>query len=206
MRGVGIRAGLQTPAPLGYLSVCDEAGDEVLRHSLLGTSMVLARAGEGRFEALPRFFSSGFEVRFAKGGDEARPDLLVTQADWPEPRRFVRVTPPEPAEIPVADYTGTYRSPALGVHYTVEEDDGGLVLRIGAGIEAGQVLTLEGVMRDVFLARFREREALEGLILPGLVSIRFFRDPEGRVRTMQLSINEIRDLAFNRVCKCGQPL
>ena len=223
----------------GYVIV-SEPWDKSLFHYFLGASVMPTRVADGRYEPWPKYSESRVAVKAAECGGCSRPDLLVRHADWPGPRRFVRVREDETFPgLRAADYAGHYYSPVLGVHYTIvapearqgnepearqrntpEARQGNepearqrntpevrqgnepgaeeLVLRIGPGIQAAQVLSLKPLLTDYFWAPTGESQVINFLDF-GFLSIRFLRDAEGAVDRMVVSIDKVRDLLFERV-------
>ncbi len=185
----------------GYV-ITSEPWDKSLFHYFLGASVMPARVADGHYQPWPRYSESRVVVTTAECGGCSRPDLLVRHADWPEPRRFVRIREDEPPpSVRAADYTGHYTSQVLGVHYTIVAPEAGgdeLVLRIGPGIQAAQELSLKPLMTDYFWAPTGESQVINFLDF-GFLSIRFLRDAEGAVDRMIVSIDKVRDLLFEKV-------
>ncbi len=182
----------------GYVIV-SEPWDKTLVHHFLGASVLPTRVADGHYEPWPEYSYSRVVVTTAECGGCSRPDLLVRHADWPGPRRFVRIREDEASlSLRTADYTGHYYSRVLGVHYTIESRDEELVLRIGPGIQAAQMLSLKPLLVDYFWAPTGESQVIDFLDF-GFLSIRFLRDEEGAVDRMYVSIDKVRDLLFERV-------
>ncbi len=188
----------------GYVIV-SEPWDKSLFHHFLGASVMPTRVADGHYEPWPPYSESRVVVTTTECDGCSRPDLLVRHADWPEPRRFVRVLEDEASpRLRAADYTGHYYSRVLGVHYTIESRDEELVLRIGPGIQAAQVLSLKPLLVDCFWAPTGDSKAIDFLNF-GFLSIRFLRDADGAVDRMYVSIDKVRDLLFERVTLSSDP-
>ncbi len=210
-RDVELYSGTFVEPQKGYVIV-SEPWDKTVFHYFLGAAVMPTRVADGHYVPWPRYSESRIAAKTAACGGCSRPDLLVQHADWPAPRRFVRVREDEgPPSLRAADYTGHYYSRVLGVHYTIAAQearsgdaaqeapgDEELVLRIGPGIQAAQKLTLKPLLTDVFWAPTAESQVIDFLDY-GFLSIRFERDSEGAVDRMYVSIDKVRDLLFERV-------
>lgn len=181
----------------GYVLRSRRRGDRLV-HNFLGRVTRLERESAGHYRSPAFLWQLRLEVRLADCAGCDQPDLLVGNADWPEARRFVRVAPSDASGFRAEEYVGHYYSQALGVHYTVERGNGDLTLRVGAGVQASQILHLQPLLRDVFAARSRDPEFFD-LFGLGVLSIKFARDPAGQVAGMRISTDRVRDLVFVRV-------
>ncbi len=181
----------------GYV-ITSEPWDKTVFHYFLGASVMPARVADGQYQPWPQYSESRVLVKTADCDGCSQPDLLMQHADWPEPRRFVRVREGQTPSVRATDYTGHYYSKVLGVHYTIDASGQDLVLRIGPGIQAAQVLSLKPLLADIFWAPTGESQMINFLDF-GFLSIRFLRDAEGAVDRMVVSIDKVRDLVFDKV-------
>jgi CubicO group peptidase (beta-lactamase class C family) len=189
----------------GYVLAADPATPppgrsdaETVVLNFLGTDVRMAKAAEGRFVTPALERGIRLEVRFAECRRCARPDLEVRQPGWTGFRRFVRVLPSDTARVRLGDYVGGYFLEPLEVHYTVKRSDRGLVLQIGAGIQASQLLHLTPLGPDLFRARSDDPEQFD-LYALGWVSVKFLRGADGRVSRMRFTLDRVRDLTLTRV-------
>ena len=202
-RDVELLSGTFVEPESGYVIVSEPwEQDQSLFHYFLGSFVLLTRVAEGHYRSWQVYSEARIEVTTADCQGCDQPDLLVRHADWPAPKQFLRTGDlhtgsPSPAPR-LADYTGHYYSKPLGVHYTVEQRDGELVLRIGTGVQAAQTFQLQPLGSDCFIARPPAAQSVNFFDF-GFLSLRFSRGQKGTVDEMQVSINKVRDLTFERV-------
>jgi CubicO group peptidase (beta-lactamase class C family) len=184
-------------ATAGADGAASAAGVETVRYDFLGADVSVGRADDGAF-ASPAFARGPrLTIRFAECDGCARPDLMVREAGWPKPRRFVR-SGPETRSTQVADYVGHYYLEPFGVYYRVTRSGEGLALEIGAGVQASQVLYLTPLGDDVFRGRSRDPEQFD-LFALGSVSLQCVRGAGDRVTGLRFSVDRVRDLELTRV-------
>jgi hypothetical protein len=196
---VELLSGIFVEPENGYVlesSVPGASRPESMRYEFLGSETRVRKVAQGRFETPATYWPLRISIEAAPCRDCRRQDLMVRHADWPAPRRFVRVTPLDPARVPASDYVGHFRSGQLGVCYSVARAAQGLDLLVAAGVAATQVLHLTPLAPDVFRARSDDPE-FKDLFALGTVSVKFLRGG-GRVRGMRLSVDRVRDLEFEK--------
>ena len=155
----------------GDQSVTFRVANDGLTVSNSGPPLLLAHLGRGRF-----WHAVAGEFRFERKGERWE---VVQYADaW----RHYRLEPPgEPAALALADYAGEYRSPELEVTYRIEAQGGNLALLS----RPDDRLSFQPAYRDGFRR--------------GGQTIRFIRDPRGRVTGFRVFAGRVRDLRFERV-------
>ncbi len=135
-----------------------------------GPQASLVHLGNGRF-----WHAAAGEFRFERQGERWE---VVQYADaW---RRF-RLDPAGGPAAPLTDFAGEYRSPELGVTYRIEVQGQTLVLRSRP----------DG--RQSFQPAYRDGFQNSGQTL------RFMRDPKGRVTGFRVFAGRARDVRFERM-------
>ena len=133
---------------------------------------------DGRTQLTPsgpgKFMAGGREVVFEPNGfKEISPDGDTV---------FERVEPAHPSEADLFAYNGIYQSPETGTPLSVAAAGNKLTLTIGDG----KPVVLRPTFRDAFM-------------MPrGATSIRFLRDPSGKVNGLSAGDDRVWDLRFAR--------
>lgn len=117
---------------------------------------------------------------FAFRGTGADRQALVTDEDGVA-REFRLSEAPAASSIRLDDYVGTYRSAEVGADYVIRAEDGKLVLRY----EHLPPETLAPSYRDGFSGSGR--------------TVRFVRDPAGRITELRVFAGRVRNVRFVRV-------
>jgi hypothetical protein len=128
--------------------------------------------GGNRFRA-----DNGATFEFLLSGGGRR--VTMTDADG-RAREYEEVVPPAAASLRLDEYTGSYRSPELDVRYDVIVDNGQLTL----GFPPATRLRLAPLYRDGFVSDGR--------------TVRFVRDPSGRVTGFLVFAGRVRGVRFDR--------
>jgi CubicO group peptidase (beta-lactamase class C family) len=127
----------------------------------------------------PATFKTSNAFTFAFTGAGADRTARVTDDEGSASQFMWSETPPA-TSLQLADYTGTYHSPEVGADYTIQSENGSLVLRFGH-LPPEQ---LRPAYRDGFTGSGR--------------SIRFVRDGSGRVMELRIFAGRVRNVKFVR--------
>ena len=161
----------------------------------LGAVAPLEKTGECAYQAVNAVSVPPIRVEIVDCGSDAPGSVMVRWGDWPSARRFIRARPA--GRHRRGDYVGHYFSEQVGVYWRVELEGEGLELRIGAGVQSGQVFDLEQLLPDIFVAEPRPPTTIDLLALSPL-AVRFQRGAGGRVTSIQVATERIRGLRFQR--------
>ena len=126
-----------------------------------------------------RFAAPQAEARFE--GTAGRRKFTLAR-DAGDTLRFEEVQPPQ-ADVPIAEYVGTYTSDELDAVITIAQRDGKLFLQRRPYSE----LSLQPVYRDDFRAS------------GGFGSLRFTRNSTGKVSGFSMFAGRVLDVRFTRV-------
>ena len=171
------------------------AGERGLSHNYIGAETFLERTGECQYRAAE---GVRLYVKVTDCGSSAPSNLSVQYGDWVEPRRFERVTPLAVDAVRKIDYLGDYFSSQLRVHWTIENGEKGLRLRIGAGVQANQVFDLRPLGADIFTTISAPSDALLDIFALPTFAVRFERETAGEVARMHVSTERVQGLVFDR--------
>lgn len=173
-RELAARAGTYYSRTTGGVVRVTLRGDRLLTNRF-GSSELVARANDAfHFAALPLL-----RVQFLAPRGDA-PWQLLTRWDNDPPRVFERVGVVTPAATELEPYVGVYYSREADITYTVRLDNGELRMPDASG----RMRRLLPAVQDVF--------ADDDLTL------RFLREPDGRVTGLRLHTDRIRSLLFHR--------
>ncbi len=130
------------------LTASNAPGARRLEYKFQGDGGVLVRRGKAK-----DYVSYGGRIANAVRLVETAEGLRLQYADWPEPRALQ----PVPAErdftaAEIESLLGWYRNDALGVHYQIVREAGGLQLCIDGGNRLSERFGMRSVTPDVFEA------------------------------------------------------